>query len=240
VSVLNSLSGRHWELDQVPGSGRLNAHRSARHEPPCVPTLIRGEGQYWSVLPAVARRRERVSDARDDDSSSATGCFSVVSKGPSNERLSTRFKQRSGSLSGETSSHDRSQLFAVVRHRSPKSGRSVPHSYLFRAIAKRELCGINHRVSDLLPTVRLVRPPSAGLCRPRNRARAYARAEPHSAARRRWRNQIVSASTATLPSATASVIVTSSPSVARNAWPLSSTKRIAAWAPTRLLPSTNA
>jgi hypothetical protein len=33
-------------------------------------------------------------------------------------------------------------MFAVVRHRSPKLGRSVPHSYLFQAITTIELSGI--------------------------------------------------------------------------------------------------
>src|ERR1700730_14320523 len=33
-------------------------------------------------------------------------------------------------------------MFAVVRHRSPKLGRSVPHSYLFQAITTTELSGI--------------------------------------------------------------------------------------------------
>ena len=33
-------------------------------------------------------------------------------------------------------------MFAVVRHRSPKSGRSVPHSYLFTVITNIELSGV--------------------------------------------------------------------------------------------------
>jgi hypothetical protein len=33
-------------------------------------------------------------------------------------------------------------MFAVVRHRSPKLGRSVPHSYLFQVIQTMELTGI--------------------------------------------------------------------------------------------------
>src|SRR3984893_414147 len=36
-------------------------------------------------------------------------------------------------------------MFAVVRHRSPKLGRSVPHSYLFQAITTIELSGIATR-----------------------------------------------------------------------------------------------
>jgi hypothetical protein len=51
--------------------------------------------------------------------------------------------------------------------------------------------------------------------------------ELYSTDRRRWRNQIASASTAILPSATASVVSTSSSGVARNSCPFDSAKTIA-------------
>ena len=128
--------------------------------------------------------------------------------------------------------HGRDLMTGIRPRTPPSSGSCVVKGRRFRPTTCGSRRSCSNTASSCTPATRI------SITWRRFRACDAVPAGDQSTARRRWRNQIASASTPSRPSATDSVVRTSSSGVPSKSWSLSAINTRAACAATRLLPST--